>query len=435
MKTLFLITCVLLSCCSEAQSLYFPPTTGDEWETINPETLNWCPEKIDALNDFLDTSNTKAFILLKDGKIVIESYFDDHTATATWYWASAGKTITSFMTGIAQQENFLSIEGATTTYLGDGWTSCSSGQENAITIRHQLTMTSGLDDGVVDPYCTTSDCLICLTDPSTRWAYHNAPYTLLDQVIENATSQTLNGYTTQKLKNPTGMTGLFIPVESNNVFFSNARSMARFGLLILNNGNWDGNQIMTDATYFNQMINTSQPLNESYGYLWWLNGKPTYMLPGLQTVFNGFLFPNAPEDTYAALGKNGQFLNVIPSENLVWIRMGEDPSELPVPYLLNDAIWEYINDLECETMAIDQRNADDNFVILTPNPANAWVTITSKKQMSNIELYTPQGQLIQQQSVNEKDIHLSIRQLKTEVYFLKIYFNDNRFRTVRIIKK
>ena len=49
--------------------------------------------------------------------------------------------------------------------------------------------------------------------------------------------------------------------------------MARFGLLILNKGNWDGNQIMTDTNYFNQMLNSSQSLNESYGYLWWLNGK------------------------------------------------------------------------------------------------------------------------------------------------------------------
>ena len=60
--------------------------------------------------------------------------------------------------------------------------------------------------------------------------------------------------------------------------------MARFGLLILNNGNWDGNQIMTDTNYFNQMLNSSQSLNESYGYLWWLNGKTSYMLPGLSLI-------------------------------------------------------------------------------------------------------------------------------------------------------
>ena len=58
------------------------------------------------------------------------------------------------MVGIAQQENFLSISDTSSKYLGSGWTNCTSSQEEAITIWHQLTMTSGLDDNVNDPSCT-----------------------------------------------------------------------------------------------------------------------------------------------------------------------------------------------------------------------------------------------------------------------------------------
>jgi len=94
------------------------------------------------------------------------------------------------------------------------------------------------------------------------------------------------------------MTGAFVPLTDNNVFFSTARSMARFGTLMLNKGN----QIMTDTTYFNQMVNTSQDINKSYGYLWWLNGKPNYMVPQSQWVFNGSLCPDAPSDMYVAMG-------------------------------------------------------------------------------------------------------------------------------------
>lgn len=216
-----------------AQSLYFPPITGNTWDTISPTALGYCQPKIDSLYDFLEAENTKAFILLKDGRIVLEKYFGTHTQSSPWQWASAGKTITSFMVGIAQEEGYLSIADTTSTYLGQGWTACTPMQEEKITIRHQLTMTSGLDDGVVDPFCTLDTCLVYNADAGTRWSYHNAPYTLLDEVIENATGTTLNAYTTQKLKNPTGMTGSFIPIDYNNVFFSNARSMARFGLLIL----------------------------------------------------------------------------------------------------------------------------------------------------------------------------------------------------------
>ena len=262
----------------KSQNLYFPPTVGSAWDTLAPASLGYCQPKIDSLYTFLEDNSTKAFILLKDGKIVLEKYFGGHTATSPWQWASAGKTITAFMVGIAQQEGHLSITDTTAQYLGQGWTNATPQQEEKITVRHQLTMTSGLDDGVPDHYCTLDTCLNYLADAGTRWAYHNGPYTLLDQVIANATGQSLNSYTTQKLKTPTGMTGSFFSVGYNNVFFSTARSMARFGLLILNQGNWNGNQLLTDAAYFNEMVNTSQNLNNSYGYLWWLNGKSNFMI-------------------------------------------------------------------------------------------------------------------------------------------------------------
>ena len=76
---------------SQAQNLYFPPLTGNAWDTISPVSLGWCPDKIDSLTDYLENKNTKAFILLKDGKIVIEKYFGTFTADSLWYWASAGK--------------------------------------------------------------------------------------------------------------------------------------------------------------------------------------------------------------------------------------------------------------------------------------------------------------------------------------------------------
>jgi CubicO group peptidase (beta-lactamase class C family) len=82
------------------------------------------------------------------------------------------------MVGIAQQEGLLSIRDKSSKWLGAGWTSCPVDKENLITVRHQLTMTSGLNDGVTDPFCTDAGCLQCLADPGTRWAYHNAPYTL-----------------------------------------------------------------------------------------------------------------------------------------------------------------------------------------------------------------------------------------------------------------
>jgi hypothetical protein len=75
----------------KSQSIYFPPLVGDQWETTMPASLNWNMEAIGELYDYLGENNSKAFILLKDGKIVMEKYFGTFTKDSAWYWASAGK--------------------------------------------------------------------------------------------------------------------------------------------------------------------------------------------------------------------------------------------------------------------------------------------------------------------------------------------------------
>lgn len=437
MKKLFWsVVAVFLLCDTNAQSLYFPPLAGNLWDTLSPQSLNYCTTKIDSLYTFLDENDTKAFILLKDGKIVLEKYFGTHTQSSLWQWASAGKTITSFMVGVAQQEGHLSISDTTSTYLGQAWTDCTLAQEEKITLFHQLTMTSGLDDGVPDNHCTEDSCLIYKSEPGSRWAYHNAPYTLLDPVIESATGMTLNQYTTQKLKTPTGITGAFVSVGYNNVYFSNARSMARFGILVQNRGTWNGNPIMTDTAYFNQMVNTSQQLNKSYGYLWWLNGKSSFMIPGPQNTFSGSLCPNAPSDMIAAMGKDGQFLNVVPSQGLVWIRMGGSPNALPVPYLLNDAIWQHLNDLYCHTTGINNLSSvNKNSVRMYPNPSNGLLHISSESPILSIKIYNTQGQLVYFANPQQKDVSLSIETLPQGVYFVNATLTDGSFWTNSVIKE
>lgn len=368
-----------------AQSLYFPPNNNTVWDTISPQALGYCPDRIDSLYAHLDLANTKAFLLLKDGKIVLEKYFDSFTKDSIWYWASAGKTVTSMLVGIAQQEGFLKLNDKTAGYLGAGWTSCTPAQEEKITVWHQLTMTSGLDDLVADPYCTLSSCLKYKADAGARWAYHNGPYTLLDGVIEAATGQTLNSYYFSKLRNPIGMNGLFLPSGYNNVLFTNPRSVARFGLLALNKGVWNGTPILKDTAFYNQMVNTSQLLNRSYGYLWWLNGKQSFMVPGLQFVFPGPLFPDAPADMFAAMGKNGQFLCIVPSQNLLFVRLGDSPGAGEVPYLLCNEIWQKINRLVCLPTDVGEAEDADEFSIF-PNPASSSIRIILKNEAADFEV-------------------------------------------------
>ncbi|SHH37403.1 serine hydrolase domain-containing protein [Flavobacterium defluvii] len=347
-----LLTALLFISCSKdstepdptpapSETMYFPPLTGTTWETRSIADLKWNQSAVQPLLDYLELKHSKSFIILVNGRIVLENYFNGHSATTNWYWASAGKTLTSTVTGIAQQENLLNINNKVSQYIGTGWTSETLAQENKITCKHLLTMTSGLDDATddVDPAS-----LVYKADAGTRWAYHNV-YVKLQDVVASASGQTWENYFNAKLRDKIGMNGTWVQLGVNSVYTSTSRSMARFGLLMLNKGKWENNIILNEA-YFNEATNTSQNINLGYGYLWWLNGKSSYHLPQSQLTFQGSVIPTGPNDMFMALGKNDQKIYVVPSKNMVVIRMGDAADN--VNLALSDfdkVLWEKISAL------------------------------------------------------------------------------------------
>ncbi len=429
MKTLFL-TALFFSSFSAYSQLYFPPAQGDQWESVSPQSLGWDITKIPALYNFLEAENSKALIVLKDGRIVIEKYFGTFTQDSAWYWASAGKTITALLTGKAQEEGLLSLQDKTSKYLGVGWTKAPKEKEDLITIRHQLTMTSGLDDGVSDPFCTLDTCLVYKADAGTRWAYHNAPYTLLDDVLSKATNGTLNLYTRQKLLQPTGMTGTWIPMDYNNVFLSKPRSMARFGLLMLNDGVWDSKAVLNDKEYVKALTNTSQSLNESYGYLWWLNGKSSYMVPGFQIKIPGSYAPNAPDDMVSGLGKNGQIVSISKSKGLVIVRMGDRPNSpaSEISTQLCDQIWERI--MAIADGATSVNDAKSETTMISPNPASDFIRMPESVDITQVQIVNTLGHSMNNVSIVNSTT-LDISKLINGVYFLKI---NHHYYTFTVMK-
>jgi CubicO group peptidase (beta-lactamase class C family) len=306
-----------------SEAMYFPPTTGTAWETKSLASLGWNQNAVSSLKNYLAQKNTKSFLILVNGRIVLEEYFDGHSQTATWEWNSAGKTLVAATTGIAQQEALLNINNKASDYLGRGWTNMALAKENLITVRHLLTMTSGIDDTkqlIIKPNLTY------VADAGTRWAYGNVFQKLTD-VVADASNKDFEVYFNEKLKRKIGMDGYWDFGTIFTIYHSNTRSMARFGLLALNNGKWDNEQIINEL-FFTESNTTSQRINPSYGYFWWLNGKPSNMIPGEQTVYQGSLVQNAPADMYAAMGAMDQRIYVIPSKKMVVVRMGgaSDPA-------------------------------------------------------------------------------------------------------------
>ena len=326
-----------------AEAMYFPPNDASgTWDTKSFASLGWKQNAVQPLLDYLTLKNSKSFIILVNGRIVMENYFNGHDAAAAWYWASAGKTLTSTVTGIAEQEGIININNKVSTYLGTSWTSAPLAKENLITCRNLLTMTSGLNDALGDDVSPAN--LQYVADAGTRWAYHNV-YVKLQDVIAQASGQTWPNYFNVKLRDKIGMSGTWIPNGGLSVYYSNTRSMARFGLLILNKGKWNGTTILNE-NYFNSATTTSQNINLGYGYLWWLNGKANYHLPQSQLTLQGSIIPSGPNDMFMALGKNDQKIYVIPSKNMVIIRMGDAADTVNLALSdFDNTLWQKINAL------------------------------------------------------------------------------------------
>ncbi|QIX62250.1 serine hydrolase [Hymenobacter sp. BT18] len=424
---LYLLLLIGASFAHAQQPLYFPPLAGATWATTSPQSLGWCQPRLDSLLNFLGRKGTKSFIILKDGRVVVEQYYGTYTQDSVWYWASASKALTATLVGIAHQQGLVSLDDSVSRYLGRAWTSTTSAQERRITVRHLLTMTSGLDDTPplpCDNETTDPACLLYLAPAGSRWAYHTGAYRRLLDVLAKASSLPINQYTSQKLTERIGMRGLWV----NGVYYSRARDMARFGLLTLANGQWNSLPVLTDAAYRQQMLTPSQAFNQAYGYLWWLNGQTSYKLPGpQQTVLPGALIPSAPADLVAALGKNDQKIYVVPSLGLVVVRQGNSAGTPRLALSSFDTeLWRYISALNCTATASTPPAAAPGWH-LAPNPATGTTLVrwtTPPSAGSYLRLCTLLGQELRR--VPASSATLSLQDVAPGLYIVGCFGPDGR---------
>lgn len=319
-------------------------------------------------------------MVLKDGKIVLEKYFGTFTVDSPHIWNSASKSLTATLIGITQEKGLINIDSPVSNYIGTGWTSATPAQEDSITLLNLLTMTSGLNP--LPSGCANTDtnigCLTYLVPAGTQWTYHTGAYRKLENVLSDASGLNYDVLTQNYVGTATGMTGLWIQGE----FASTPRTAARFGLLTLNHEIWAGDTLMHDTAYYSAMTNTSQIYNLSYGYLWWLNGKASYMLPSSQAVTPGSLIPNGPADMLCALGKNDQKIYVIPSTNMVVVRMGNAAdSSTDASSAFDNELWAYIDSLDSCSIINTEINGPvyDNTLHIYPDPANDVLYIQSER--------------------------------------------------------
>ncbi|MCP3097990.1 beta-lactamase family protein [Myxococcus sp. K15C18031901] len=330
------LTCVLWCSCAPApvEDAKAPtPTTSPEehalsaglvfpqddasWPTVDPATAGWDVAKLNAALDFAGSRQTRGLVILQDGRLLAERYW---AATPNFMRdiASAQKSVVSVLVGIAVDKQLLTLDQSVTSLLGVGWSNTGPLLEARVTLRHLLTMTSGLDTSL--QYDAA---------PGTKWLYNNDAYHRLRLVLERRTGLDIDTLSRAWLFQPVGAThsqwSQRADTDSKGLplwgLEMNARDLARFGLLTLANGLWNGTRV-APATWLAAATAPSQSLNPSYGRLFWLNGQQFALIPPLSARIDGPLIPSAPQDLFAALGKDDQKVYVSRALGLVVTRIG-----------------------------------------------------------------------------------------------------------------
>ncbi len=351
-----------------------PGQTGDGWETASLSAVGmdytYFERLMNSLN-YIEDHNLHSLLVVKDGKLVFEEYFPGEKFCLAQYTGemgfnrddthtlcSATKSIVSALFGIAIDKGFVdSVEEKVFDFFPEySDLLVEVDEKRDLTIKHLLTMTSGIDwDDETFPYTDprndiyqlfrTNDPMRYILEqpmsatPGTVFDYDNCNTNVLGEIIHKANDFTLDEFSDTYLFSKLGISDFEWQHLSNNVVFASGdlllrpRDMAKFGALFLSGGVWNGERIISQDwidVSTQKYLNPNQYSNEytwadGYGYQWWQWER-----------VNGTDFP-----AYLAAGWGGQWIIVHPAKNLVIVSTaGNFYSAEKVP--IKNIISEYI---------------------------------------------------------------------------------------------
>ncbi len=318
---------------AQAAGLYWPDAA--QWASLSPGAAGFDPEALSAAVSGAITDHGVGVIVLRGGRIAAESYAPNWGPDKGHLLFSAVKSVIAVLVGIAiDQGHIKGVEQSAADFIPQ-WRGTPKA---AITIRHLLTMTSGLhfqglqNRNIQGDQFALNAAVPLDYPPGTHWAYSTPMFHLLYHILEKATGEPFEAYAQRVLIGPLGMQhwkwdtnigqGANGPVKNYYTAICSTRDLARFGLFSLRGGQWNGRQLVSKS-YFRAATSPSQTMNPSYGYLWWLNSKSGYNASGAEA---GFRFQGSPPDAFGALGALGQVAIETPSLDLVVVRQGEKPA-------------------------------------------------------------------------------------------------------------
>lgn len=273
---------------------------------------------------------TRAVLVVYDGQLVGEQYapgFDQNTVMLGW---SMSKSLTGALIGVLVKEGKLKLDAPAPVPEWKGT------DKAAITLKNLLQQTSGLD--FEEDYANPSEVTNMLFkegdmaaytarlplkhQPGSVFYYSSGNSNLLSRIIRHTVGeQHYAAFPYQALFHKLGMYSALLEPDASGTYigssysYATARDFARFGLLYLNKGMWNGEQLLP-AQWVEQSISPSPAdAQQQYGYQFWLNGRS-------EASPSQRLYPDVPADMFYAAGYGGQNIYIIPSKKLVVVRTG-----------------------------------------------------------------------------------------------------------------
>jgi CubicO group peptidase (beta-lactamase class C family) len=306
----------------QAQAAVWP---GDDWEVSTPEGQGMDAARLEDVASYCEEHKCGAVVVTRHGRIVWERYWGDWDEDSTDNSWSMAKSMTDALVGIAIGEGKIkSVDESAADFIPE-WRGT---RKEEITLRNLLSMTSGLLWN--EDYYEESDVISMIMsydqteyaidrprfhDPGDDWYYSSGDTQLFSAIIRAATGMEAGQYAQEKLFGPIGMKGARWDTDhaGHTVTFccvyTTARNFARFGYLFLRNGRWNDQQVVPED-WVEESIEQSQWENPGYGYYWWL-----------------LHFPDVPEDMFFADGFQTKRIYVIPSLDIVAVRIGQGDDE------------------------------------------------------------------------------------------------------------
>ncbi|MFQ5978368.1 MAG: serine hydrolase domain-containing protein [Candidatus Heimdallarchaeota archaeon] len=329
------------------------------WKTSTPEEQGMSSEKLGEVRNYIENWDLDfhSVLVVCNGYIVLEEYFDYYRQDTLREIYSCTKSVTSALVGIAIHEGYISsVDERVLDYFPEkNFTNLDARKQN-MTLEHLLTMTTGLDwpewsvpygpGNIFAEWVNSPDWVQFVLDrpmvlaPGTQFNYNSGASHILSAILQNATGETTFSYANRHLFAPLGISPVIWRADPQGInaggmyLQMRPRDMAKIGYLYLNNGSWEGKQIIP-ADWVEISTRKHYDMGNSavidYGYQWWI-----YYYPDLNDSSK-----HPPIDAYAAVGYSGQRIFVIPDQRMVVV-FTADIVSTPLKLGINTSIYVYL---------------------------------------------------------------------------------------------